>query len=194
MELPKSDTDGPKVDPAVLRALRTLDPNLVVTWHRWAIDPLTGQKIIVTDPKTDPMTGDTPEKGPIYAPAFHLWRRDDLSSHYFWVTCSPEFNHLNVKKLEADLARVMDPQDIPRLLRLRDETHREHRLKSGKDDVGALIRANWTKIKRSFEGDDKDTRGAKLISGPGLTKRSTPGDVPLTPKEAGWESPDRKSN
>jgi hypothetical protein len=111
--------DGASVDRSVLRRLRRLDKNLRVTFAPVALDTFTGRPILMSG-RLDPMTG-VILRGPVSDPGFYLWRKDRFSSHHFFVQSYPAgpaggFGHLEVLKLEMDLARHHSPDALWRIV------------------------------------------------------------------------------
>jgi hypothetical protein len=117
--------DGPSIDRSVLRRLHRLDRNLRVTFSPWALDTLSGRPIEMD--AWDTTTGEG-QVGLCHDPAFYLWRKDDASSHHFFVTSytvQHGFTHRDVLRLEADLARFHSPKECWRIVKANYDRRRE---------------------------------------------------------------------
>lgn len=191
--------DGPSIDYGVESRLARLDRQLVVTFSPFALDPLSG-RVIETNTKIDPETGNM-IIGAVRDPAYYLWRRDENSTHHFFVQAYPlragGFGYRQVLALERDLARFIAPQHLAAYLADRDREIRE-RMQAQHDQLQAdKISANRSKIERTLSGmhagdgsENLDRRQANITSYPGQKNRGTPGEIEMDSKEAGWELPD----
>jgi hypothetical protein len=177
------------VDSGVLSRLKRLDPQLRVTFSRYALNPDTGRPIEMSG-RLDPCTGEW-LAGVVHDPAFYLWRKDDCSSHHFFVAAYPQFGHREVMLLEADLARFERPEDIERIVRERAERRRERQLSSVKGDRQEVRRANRKRIHDLvFEGKS-GMREAKVSSYAGQSTRTSSAERQrflADAKEDGWET------
>lgn len=184
---PHSDSDAPSLDRGVISRLRRLDPALVVTWNRYAHSPITGE-ILLGSGRLDPHTG-VRVVGPVQDPAYHLWRRDESTGEYHLINSYPRFTQREVLSLERDVARYIAPRHVfAHIARAQEERRRREfdRLRAYQQDKAA---ANSSQVRDLVFGGLSQNRGARIFSGGGITRRSTPGDVPMTPREAGWEVP-----
>lgn len=175
--IPHSDANAPSVDRGVLRRMRTLDPNLVITWSEFAFDPFNGGYLLHAG-------------RPVKDPAFYLWRRDDNSSHHFLVSTYPNgFGHRQVLALERDLARFHSTDEMLRMLRDAQSAQRDRGLARRKDVQRDKIKYNESLI-GDILGGKSDRRQAKIASYPGQGRRGTPGEVQMDSREIGWEVPE----
>lgn len=186
---PWSDADAPSVDPGVLARMKRLDRQLHVTWTRYTPDPITGQPAIGI-PGVDPHTGDYIEARPIEDPAFHLWRQDETSSQWHWVSSYAYFGHQQVAKLEADVARYMNPDEIMRA-RAAAIDARFKRVKDARDEQHVeKLKANRSVMNDTLFGKNRQHRDGRIFSGAGVKYRGGSGTVERSQKEMGWELPE----
>jgi hypothetical protein len=180
--------DGPSIDRGVLKRLHRLDPQLVVTWSPYALDVMTSNPIEQSG-NMDPETGDV-GRGPVPDPAFYLWRRDECSTHHVFVNLYQQFTDREVLALERDIARFERPQDIMRIFHERDRARRDRALVNKNILQQAKIKANERRIDDLILGGVESKRQAKSFSFSGQTNHSTPGEIEMDAKEAGWELPE----
>lgn len=178
----RSDADAPSIDRGVLARLRRLDPDLRLTWHRYAIDVLTGEVIL------------GPGGKPVLDPAWYLWRRDRGSNAvYHFVMSFPAregFGHREVAGLESDAGRLLDPKEIRLRHEARVEARRRKELERIRQKQRDKIAANRRRIHDLvFEGR-LGVRDGRPFSYPGQPHRSTPGLVAMSAREDGWELPE----
>lgn len=197
-----SASDAPSVDRGVLARLHRLDRKLLLTFSHFAIDPTTSRPVEV---HPSPDWEDDPEarahlvrRGNAFFlldPCYHLWTetpdgRPMLVQSY--PISKGGFGHLQVAALEADVARRMKPSEIAALWWKNQNDAKEREAKKLAQDRDDLIRANESRIHDLvFEGK-RGVRDAKIASYPGQGKRSTPGEIMMDDKEAGWEKPDHE--
>jgi hypothetical protein len=192
---PKNHAAAPAIEPGVLSRLRRLDRNLRVTWSPLALDVETGRPIEM-ELTLDPYTGEWLE-GTITDPAYYLWRKDNNSSHHFFVAVYSEFGHPEVELLETDLARFHDPEEIPKLLRESNARLRQLGLRAKRELQRQKRKANKRRIHDLvFEGKGL-RRSAKVASYPGAPTRTSSAERAQIEKEAredGWELPSGPAN
>jgi hypothetical protein len=123
-----------------------------------------------------------------------VWRKDELSSHHFFVTVYPEFGHAEVARLEADFARFMRPQDIGPMLRERAEARRLRALAANKQYRADKVVANKSRLHDLVFGDDDRKRygyrEAKAFGYADQSKRTSTGESGLVRTDShldGWE-------
>jgi hypothetical protein len=153
---PVGFADAPAIDRGVLARLRRLDPQLRVTWARYSLDPYTG-KVILGSGRLDPESG-ARIAGPVGDPAFYLWRKDECSSHHFFVACFPQFGHAEVLRLESDIARFARAQDIGPMLRQRAEEARQRKLAANKQLRADKVVANKSRLHDLVFGENDARR------------------------------------
>lgn len=174
---PHSDADAPSLDCGVETRLRALDPNLLATWSKFAIDPFSGQPIVGP-------------RGPVEAPGWYLWRKDDYADTYHFVLSLPRFGYREIKKLENDVGRYMDPGEIAKRHAERYQARQEADLKARREERDVMLRANKRRIGDLVYENKLGRRQAKIFSGGGIKSRGTPGEVMKDAREDGWELPD----
>lgn len=191
------DSCAPAVDRGVLARLQRLDPLLQVTFSQFAIDPATSRPLEVhpgPDWEDDPEArkrirrrGDTHY---LLDPCFHLWTPvpdGSMALVQSYPLDKGGFGHLAVRALEADVARRMTPSEVARLIHnaKRENRRREYeRFQRYRNDVA---KANSSRVHDLLEEGKGGVRQAKITSFPGQKSRSTPGNVQMDDREAGWE-------
>lgn len=173
------DSDGPSLDPGITARLKTLDPNLRVTFSRWAVDPFTTKPILAWHGK------------PVLSPAWHLWLWSPRESRYFHLNTFPlargGFTHRNVAALEADCGRKMRPSDVLRMLRERQQDAMEAGKRKEQERRKDVLGANEKRIHDLLFEGKRGVRQAKAVSYAGQQCRVTPGEIEMDSREAGWE-------
>jgi hypothetical protein len=171
-----------------MERLRRLDPQLVLTWSPYSLDPLTSHPIEMAG-NLDPYTGEW-LVGPVEDPAYYLWRKDEVSSHHVFVMAFPRFTNREVLGLERDIARFERPQDIMRIFHERDKARRAKLMGNKRETQTDKIEANEGLIDDLVVGGRNTRPQAKSFSYAGQGKKSTPGDVDKSAKEFCWELPE----
>jgi hypothetical protein len=168
--------DGATVDRSVLNRMRRLDRKLLVTFSPYALDPVTG----------NPIAGDGIDENdnilqgqPIPDPAFYLWRRHDIYGYV--LVCiypvSKGFGHLEVLKLESDLARFHTPADAWRIVYDKTERLRQSRIRHESSELRAKALDNKKLMLDAAAGDDGFfRRSGKGFSYAGQTSRTSGGE------------------
>lgn len=175
---PHSHASAPSLDLGVERRLRRLDRQLRATWSPYSVDSLTGQVIEHCG-------------RPVEDPCWHLWRKDECSTHHFYVMPIGEyFGHEQVARLERDVARHMSPDEILRRHRARAEDRKALELRRKEEAQQDKIKANESRIADLVFGGKSGRRDGKVFSYPGQKSHATPGTVMKDAKEDGWELPD----
>lgn len=189
---PVGFADAPAIDRGVLARLKRLDAQLRVTWAKYSIDPYTG-KVILGSGRLDPVSGER-IAGPVLDPAYYVWRKDELSSHHFFVMVCPEFGHAEVARLEGDFARFMRPQDIGPMLRARAEEKRQRALAANKQYRADKVVANKSRLHDLVFGDDDRKRygyrEANAFGYAGQQTHTSTGESGLVRRDSaadGWE-------
>jgi hypothetical protein len=141
---PVGFADAPSIDRGVLARLRRLDAQLRVTWARYSLDPYTG-KVLLGSGRLDPMSGER-IAGPVLDPAYYVWRKDECSSHHFFLAAYPDFGHAEVFRLEGDIARFARAQDVGPMLRARAEEARQRKIKANKQFRADKVTANKSRL------------------------------------------------
>ncbi len=172
--IPHSDAGAPSIERGVLSRMKRLDPNLVVTWHRYSTDPISGRPLLHNN-------------RPVADPSYYLWRRDDNSRHHHWISFYVHFGQRQVQRLEGDLARFMRPTEI--LQKMGEaRTARLAREKAQLQDTqNEKIKANHRRIGDLVFNGKSGQRQAKSFSASGLSRRGTPGVILKDAREDGWE-------
>lgn len=169
--------DGASVDPSVRRRLKRLDPRLRVTFSPYSLDPLTGNPIEMEGFDTD--LG-VPLRGPCADPSFYLWRKTDTQGWVLvqvYALAAGGFGHLQVLKLEADLARWHSPEQAWRIVAGKTERMRAAAAQSKKDYLRDKALDNKKLILDAASGDDGFfRRGGKGFSYAGQTSRTSGGE------------------
>jgi len=144
--------DGASVDRSVLNRLRRLDRRLRVCFSPYALDPLTGRVIEMDG------YGEDCERltGALRDPAYYLWHKSD---RYGWslVNTTPVtagFGHIDVLRLESDIARHRSPEEAWRLLHGKRERQRRAQVKSAKNLLTDKAVDNKKLIRDAAAGDD----------------------------------------
>lgn len=166
--------DGPSIDYGVARRLRRLDRQLRLTWSRYALDPFTGIPILAK-PGIDPDTG-VRYKGEVLDPAHYLWRKQECSSHHFFIrTFEAPFSHYDVRGLETDLARFHRPEDLGRVLRERYDTDLARKQRAYSGQMQDKVVDSKRLLHDTVTGDRTVNfyREAKGFSYAGQTKRTS---------------------
>lgn len=177
---PFHDSAAPCLDLGLERRLRSLDPNLLVTYSPWSIDPRDGQPIEDLDGQ------------PVAEPAHHLWIRQP-SGKYHHIDLFPMalggFGYLNLRYLEANkrATETRSPVDIYRLMQTRNELLRETSARKHREHRQDRAQANKKRIGDLVFNGKSGRRQAKISSYPGQVRHSTPGDVLRDAREDGWE-------
>jgi hypothetical protein len=171
-----------------MERMRRLDSQLVLTWSPYSLDPLTSNPIEMQG-RLDPHTGEW-LRGPVKDPAYYLWRKDECSTHHVFVMTFEKFTNRQVLALERDVARFNRPQDIMRIFHARDEARREKELGRKRQTQDDKVNANEQRIDDLVLGNKLSRRQAKSFSYAGQGNKSTPGDIEMDHKEAGWELPE----
>lgn len=180
--IPVSDSAAPSLDRSILARLRRLDPQLVVTWHPYSIDPFVGGTLL------------TRWGAPVPDPSWYLWRRDDNSSHHFLVAIYKDFGHEQVRKLEADVFRYMSPEEVSRAIRENQSRIHDQKRAAKEQLQRDKIKANAGPIHDLVFGNRPTRRDAKVMSYGGQRNRGSRGQVDIDPREAGWELPEAPSD
>jgi hypothetical protein len=200
-----TDSDGPSIAKEVVRELHQFDPSVRVTFSKFALDPMTGIPIEVDKAKIliaeeDFSTVDAlVKRGNAYFvsdPRYYVWSQ------------TPDGDVVLVKSIpvregfdrrQIDILR-QDRQSMERLVAFLEEkfAHQRYGEKKAKqnwrDFQHDLVSANASRIHDLIVNDKVMThRDAKIMSYKNQGSRSTPGQVPTTDREAGWEKPDRTS-
>lgn len=183
---PYSHAAAPSLDRGVLSRLRRLDRDLLVTWSPYALDPLSG-KPIESVPHVDPIDGWKPG-GAVEDPAYYLWLLC-TDGRVRLVGVYQHFGHLQCAQLEGDVARRFPSHELARRFMEAKARSQERGLVAQRDMQHQKIAANQSRINDLLNGK-LSRRQAKIMSAPGLSKRSTPGEIEMDSKEAGWELPD----
>jgi hypothetical protein len=144
--------DGATVDRSVRNRLRRLDKNLRVCFSPYALDPLTGRVIEMDG------YGENCERlvGALRDPAFYLWHRTDK---YGWALVQTYplangFDHLDVLRLESDLARHKSPEEAWRILHGKRERQRRAQIQSEQNRLRDKAIDNKKLIRDAAAGDD----------------------------------------
>ena len=175
---PHSDADAPSIDRGVAARLRRLDPNLVLTWHRYYLDPLAARPII------------TRAGEPVEYPSWHLWRRDDNTNHHHWIGDYVRFGQREVASLERDLARFYSPSEILRRMSEQRSRTLARQRQQAEDIQKDKLAANEHRIHDLVFGGKDGTRDAKTFSYAGQRSRATPGRIQESGEADGWELPE----
>jgi len=170
---------APAPDLGVVRRMRRLDPDLFLTWSPFALSGTTGQ----------PLSG--PTGRPVRYPQWYLWLRCPDGKTRF-INSFQTFDHRNVAALESDLARFIAPRQVLARRIMESDARRKRLEEAAQGRRMDAYAANKSRIRDLFvDGKIHDRRPARAYSAPGVSSRGTPGDVPTSAKEAGWELPDR---
>ena len=172
------------VDPAVLKRLKRLDKDLLVTHSRYSINPFDGCIIEVPPGTIDPVSGED-VSGPVEDPHFYLWIKCNDGAIRL-VQMTPEFGHKEVAKLEGDLARFMDPGEIVKSIVEKREAYIRKQAEAMQEEKHERTKANAHRAMDLLQGKTGQ-RDAKVASYPGQKDRSTPGTILPDAKEDGWE-------
>lgn len=176
------DSAAPTLDVGVRARLRRLDLGLEVTFCSLAVDPLTSRPLITDD------------GGVIRHPVWTVW---SLGSDgvYRYVSEHQHFGHEQVARLESDLARAMAPRKIIRSLMERQLEGRQRGIAHAREERAYARKQNRRRINDLVVHGKRGVRAPKIVSYPGQTTRRTPtAEIPLTDREAGWESRHAEGN
>jgi len=197
------DSAGPRLDTAVAARLRRLDPNLAVTFCRYAIDPRSSLPLecCIEDPPPEIEARIERRGGSefLLSPAFHLWIKDkERAGRYVLVRSYPAevgFGYREVAALEEDVGRYMSAGEIVSTHRDLKDARAAKRGKASLELRKAVAKANMSRIQRfcglGDKSRDRGERDAKIVSYAGQTNRGTRGQVSKDSRSDGWELPDR---
>lgn len=181
-------SDGNSLDPGVKARLHRLDRQLRAHFSVYALDLVSGRPIEARG-NLDPETG-IRHHGPVVDPAWYLWRKDNLSSHHFFVSQYPRFTHREVQGLEGDIARFTSVNHLARVLIEREEERNQRRLQAARGFRQDKVEANERRIRDLISGRDTGHRDARAFSYGGQTSRTSTAEQGRVLKDRhadGWE-------
>ena len=190
----RSDAGGPSPDPAVVAALKRIEPGLYAVWRNHLFDVQTGRDIVAVGNKK------------IRWPRWHIYLSKDGQDHHLFMVEDDERNFLPLdqrvpKKILADAGRHMTPDQIEDMLRRSEEDRKFRAEQDLLRDHAEFNYDNKHKIEEVFHGKNlekgpsQNTRDQTIVSYTGQPIRSSGWDnIPTTAKEEGWVGVDEEVN
>lgn len=211
-----TDSDAPRIPEGVLTRLRNLDPQLRVTYSRWAINPETSLPIEFSRPDPDVWEKDAMDRLQrrgnswlLEEPRWWLWalrpdgkayliRSYSVKDVVFQSPTGPAtapgtrvFGMREVEELEADWARLLKPGEIAaKLMKIEEERAAalEASKRAAQQDRAA---ANANLIYDIATGETKTHREPKVSSYEGQGMRRSSGEhgasIYIPDRELGFE-------